>query len=469
MFNKIAITLFIIAFVSANKPNPLYGFFTADPKDQLNWLQHNNLDFLSCRVTYRVRNKNTPHSMGSLKDMRLLEGTPKNQKQNLNRSSEDRSSPLLQSQSLTDINAIQNRNQLYGDLQNKMRQDLARDQIILKKNPSLNESTQELNRSYQSNERVNIPNSFEEKMRQAIQNNQAFKQRMAPLNMSNQESVVRSQEDNLSQVHGSFVKPSFKQESFTGLNNRQLVNPLDNSKIQIDPQAINFNRPSQHSLESVDEYHQRSIKESPVLNKRQFNQMPLMANNVVASRQFGNLSLEDENSLHQVLQNNIINERQAHENSRANSRKTSNRTDMFDGSEDDHRIVFEPNLQFEKKQRSFVSEHVTDRDELSGVPTKLTGNYYVSVDCDAGATRNTNFVCDGKDFMYVVHKSGMSSKTTKINLKTNTLAKVENYILDANKKANIYWDVNSCTLTIKSSGIKIFGAIIMTVMALLAF
>lgn len=469
MFNKIAITLFIIAFVSANKPNPLYGFFTADPKEQLNWLQHNNLDFLSCKVTYRVRNTNTPHSMGSLKDMRLLEGTPKGQKQNLKGSVEGRSSPLLQSQSLTDINAAQNSNQLYGDLQNKMRQDLARDQIIMKNNPSLDESTQELNTSNQRNERVFIPDSFEEKMRQGILNNQTYKRNFAPLNMSNQESVISSQKDNLSQVHGSFVRPSFKQESFNGLNSRPLVNPLDNSKIQIDTQAINFNRPSQYSLQSVEDYNQSSIAERPVLKNRQMNQMPLMTNNMVASRQFANSSAGNENSLHQVIKSEIQNERQAHENSRANSRKTSNRSNMFDGSEDDHRIVFDKDLEFKTNQRSFVSENVTDKDEISMVPTKLTGNYYVSVDCDAGTTRNANFVCDGKDFMYVVHKSGSLSKTTKINLKSNTIAKIENYILDANKEANIFWDVDSCTLTIKSSGIKIFGAIIMTVMALLAF
>lgn len=205
----------------------------------------------------------------------------------------------------------------------------------------------------------------------------------------------------------------------------------------------------------------------------QFNNQYVAQESQVFSNQ-DDISLTDsqldqmnrKNQENEILRNQmaqeILQEKISHENSRSGSRKTSQRSNMFDGSEHDERVVF-INEDEQNKLTPGIKKLSTKGESqiVEETPT------YVGVQCNGVATVNSNYTCNGKDKMTIVVKSYVGRKNYTVSIKETAEQGLEKYLIGDLKTAGVTWDKETCTLYVNSS--KIFSMIFVALIAFFAF
>ena len=162
-------------------------------------------------------------------------------------------------------------------------------------------------------------------------------------------------------------------------------------------------------------------------------------------------------------------ERLAHENSRANSRKTSKRSSMFEGQEDDELIAFLQDQinSDEDEHLSLKSEIVHDHNELNIAKRKVQ----YSCQTNNGRSSSGGLICrNGGQVTLLYKKEGSPDQTRQINIDQAAEQDLKKFLIADLTNYTTNWDGNTCIFTISqySSSTRIISVMIISVMALFA-
>ena len=538
MINKITLALFIMTAATIKQPNPLFGLFDSEPKNQLQWLRDNNRPNLSCKLSF----SNTPFANITPSENVTPTPSPSKMKQRILTSRIDGNGS--QRQSLTESqkkaangsqihaniinqspsrsineselehsivnNPLDNRT---ADIMNQLKTNLVQNQNLLsnsqnakilidQEQPNLqvnrqNQGTLHMPMNYNSSS-LEDDRSVHESQLDTSEMEQLAQNRQFNQNLVVQNSVEDSQRDNYledrlnrsakqrfnipvsnlvesrpslhqSQLEASELNNSLQQKIRNGVQQRYNI-PAQNQYVMANQsqEDMSLNSSLKNKLltgiqnnYNLPIYNQASVNQS---EEEYHNQSQVFSNKDDISLTESQLQeIENREQLKNQLAQDALQEKISHAQSRSGSRKTSQRSNMFDGEDHDERIVFHDDSQELKANPKYLKK-LSTKGESMVVAEEPS---YMRVECNGVTTLADNYTCNGKGTMKIVVKNYVGRKEHVVFIKEVADKGLSKYFVGDLKKANLEWNADECVLSVSSS--KILSMIVVAVVALFAF